>query len=466
MRDARRTTLGAIGNALRELRINRDLSVPPYVEGSFQKDMLRADDDVRPIGKRRASDRLTQSAADIPQPLVKRAASPALDQHSAQSLPSSRSESHGDLTTIPSWPVPGSPLADPLISASAVNPSVLFVKPYTHHRRVPSHQLNPYEGVYGLDGLRAQLTNYVLPVLEGDELLADNGAYHMFWSYTPYGSGVFTLIDNFCRFHSINMLHVSTRAPRNNDNICSNVAYEDGQYRDIMFQAIAMAPCILLIDRIDPHFSIEYVCRGIQLVNTWDAIVEQSDGSIPKVWTVISSSASLASLYRFTINPFKRFHGWETGREPLSASECVNLMMQTTAAQITSANIQADDRPNPPAVETEEAQRAYREELQRSAFMRILGQQRSIVEPIGRALHSHVLLCTPEDAPTPYCVEPHWLHTAVVAAFRRASERYRSQRRSSPTTPTRSILLPTREDLLDAIHHIPTPLVEEFARNG
>ena len=458
--------LVGVSTLLRGMRIASP-SAPPYVAGSFQDEIMMSEN-IHKQAKRRQDERLTQSANDLRQ--AKRHSSPA---ESSRSLPPSRSESRTDLTASVIC-APTSPVSLYESSSGGSNgsasPNGLVVTPHIHYRTQPSHRLNPHTEVYGLDGLRLQLENYVLTVLEGgDELLPDHASQHIFWSFTPYGSGVFTLVDNFCRYHSINLLHVSTRAPRNNVNFCLEVPYEDGRYQAIMAQALSMAPCILFIDRIDPHFSTEYETRGLQLIDNWDSITESSSsagGAVPRVWTVISASDSLADLYhKWPINPFSRLSRWETIRAPLDAKECVGIVMQTIAAKIVSSNIQADDRPAPVGENApEEALHTFRVQTENSVFLRLLHAQRKVAEPVAKAFHSHVLLCTPPSAPIPFSVEPWWLHTAVVDAFRLAAERFRTLRRASPhgTQLDRKMLLPTKEDLIQGLKRLPTPFVREF----
>ncbi len=305
--------------------------------------------------------------------------------------------------------------------------------------KASSARRDPYRELFGLGELTRLFRHMVLAELEpgqtrvcADELTNNT---HMLYHQSREGSGTRTLVDNLCRVHRLNLLRVYTRATRNIDGVALSIRYQTGGYARILERALELAPCVVLLDRLDTHFESMYGTTGHELMMAWDELLEsRRSESVPQVWFVFSSCLSLDQSLRFVENPFLRLRNCASVSSPIKDVEAWQIMTQVYGESALAAGvILADDRPTYPseAQLASEARAAHLEAYARalcaSEYQRQVERRAPHLKRVAFALHRATQQSTPDDQPV-HSPLPCWFHTVVATAFS-----HRADRRTDPS---------------------------------
>lgn len=218
--------------------------------------------------------------------------------------------------------------------------------------RGPVPRLDPDTQVFGCEALKTRLKRCINIVTAPESLRAPVMIQepHVLWHTSPFGSGTRTFVESFCAKNRINLMVAYTHNPRNPHDFVLELPFVKGQYASMVEEAIRISPCILFMDRLDPHFEINYESAGHELVGTWDAYEERCNQvgvPVPPVWILISTAYSLGSTTnRACINPLPRLHQYETCSEGLGVRECATILCDNYMHRACKASIFSYDVPS------------------------------------------------------------------------------------------------------------------------
>ena len=305
-------------------------------------------------------------------------------------------------------------------------------------------RLDPDTQVFGCDELRRRLKRCFATFMAPEDVRAPVTIHdpHIFWHTSLYGSGTRTMVESLCAKNLINLIVASTQAGRNSNDLCIALPFAQGQYARMVEDAIRIAPCVLFIDRLDPHFEINYEEAGHELIGAWDAYEERCNRSntpVPFVWIVISTAYSLShTMGHSAVNPMPRLYQHETMSEALGVNECTEILCNSYMFRACKAQIVLYDYPS--ATSTVE-----------SEYLRmrnnIVPLMRHIAQGMHQAAFQHKFL-----------MKGIWLFTLIKAAFEAAAIRV-SCDETTPSQP-RGLTqlqryLPTREEICKAVRCLP-----------
>lgn len=310
-------------------------------------------------------------------------------------------------------------------------------------------RLDPDTQVFGCDELRRRLKRCFASASASAETRAPFTVQepHILWHTSPFGSGARTMVESLCAKYRMNLIVASTQSGRNVSDLCVYVPFTKGQYAAMVDDAIRASPCVLFIDRIDPHFEVNYEETGHELIGSWDAYEQrclQAEAQVAQVWIVISTAHSLAStMQRSAITPLPRMHQHESTSEALGVRDCVEILCNTYMLRAHRARIVSYDCPSDADQSDDD-----------SEYVQLRRSVEPLMARIAQAMHRAAI-----DAG--FSVRPLWLATVVKTAYEYAAIRVSCDDvLSAPPSadPSNGLLrryLPSTEEVARAVRCLP-----------
>ena len=243
----------------------------------------------------------------------------------------------------------------------------------------------------------------------------------------PEGCGLRTMVVNWCRERRVNLLYFGQPAYPSR--------YDYGTYAKLVQRARAMEPCVVLIDRLDQHWSpAEYASRGAELDAYWRHCGYDRRSPYEPLWFVVSHSGPIAEAFAATLD------GCWAAAAALEAGECALILRRAYADCLLVVGI-ADDRPALPDGEyaTEADYVRVEQKIAESAFHRALAAKEDLFRQLGELVYQSTFNKAGFVHPQKLY---SYMQDALATAWRRHS-------RSGAAT-TAEALLPTDEEIREA----------------
>lgn len=313
--------------------------------------------------------------------------------------------------------------------------------------------IDPDAMIYGCSALRCKLKsmmlNAAMPANQRGAPFPDDR--RLMWHASHYGSGTRMLAETLCKKYRTNLVVAFTQAPRNTAGVCTDVPYREGVYSELLRLAISLAPCVLFIDRIDPHFECQYEKTGHELLGAWETYVEACKyhaRPVAEVSILISMTNRVVDCLNYClVIPYARLRTCETVFEGLSVSECAEILCNTYMHRAcVNRLIPYDPQPRSGAGEDSSLMPTVT-----STYDNVRQGIAPTAQALGARLHRAAF-----DAKCG--VQIKWLSDTITCAFFRASSRAESMG-LTPTDENLREFLPTKEDLEASL----MPLLNELA---
>lgn len=281
---------------------------------------------------------------------------------------------------------------------------------YPRTEEIP--RLSTYNEIFGMSAIAAMFRdNIVLPRQSPSFFTYQSmRPSHFMCATGVHGIGIRTFVCNFAREQNINCIVL---AP-----LCSTADFVEGTYRALVQLAWNLRPCIVLLDRLEEHWTTAgFPSSGLELFGAWQMLCAKEN--IPDIWFVISTlpEYSIAKKHPDLLVHYIRHCTAST--VGLAPEEMVIVMRAAFATWIRVIGV-IDDRPalpapHLPAPSTQDSRRLS-EELANSHFHRILERYNELISQfVQRVVKSQNAL------------SGHQIHNFVSYMFQAAYRRFQTQ---------------------------------------
>ncbi len=244
------------------------------------------------------------------------------------------------------------------------------------------------------------------------------------YAFAPEGYGLRTLFVNLCRERRINMLYFG-------QPLCPS-RYDPGTYAKLVQRAKALEPCVVLIDRLDNHWSHDgYPARGAELFAYWSHAEYDQQTPPARLWFVITGREPIQK--QSTEFQARIGHEGFACVEFIDEENCAHILRRAYADCLLAAGVQ-DDRP--PLLEGYESSSSIpdrQRRLEESVFQRALEEKKPYLKTVATRLFAARQRFSGDF------VLPSSLHDLMHAALQLACRR-------SPIS-----ILPTEDDIENAL---------------
>jgi hypothetical protein len=235
----------------------------------------------------------------------------------------------------------------------------------------------------------------------------------IFYMFAPSGYGLRTLVVNYCRENRLNLIYMGNQIGQ----------YTPGTYAKLVQKALAMQPCVVLVDRLGEHWSHEkFGSVGSELFAYWNFAGLHVAEPPVKVWFVLTGHQPLPLQDPGFVQMIGEGYALV---DNISVENCVQIIRTAYSDCLRFAGFQ-DDRPDlPTRYDTDSMLKEKQRRLENSQFHLKLNERLDYFEHISQRIHGGV--CRMKGG----YVLPSNLHLFVVRAFESSCKRVTAARFSN-----------------------------------
>jgi hypothetical protein len=323
---------------------------------------------------------------------------------------------------------------------------VLRYYPHDQRPQYDTEVLNSEQEIFGMEDLRLLLRDNILiprmapAYFQGAQMQPG----HFMRVMAPPGAGLRSFCISWGRENHINVITLA--------QLIGQQTYRTGTYLELLQHAMRVQPCLVLLDRLEDHWSQElFQHAGAELIAAWQQLCEHLHPQVPAIYFVLSTQQALSAMHPQLLEYWIKQHHC-TGNL-LKPNEIHVILRRAFTMWLCTIGMQ-DDRVRQPT-NLQQAQ----QQLAQSSIEQQLERYRGMTEKVAAAMGRQARLITPA-----------LLHNFVGWMFQSATKRFFAKpeqvQRFSSMTPQQAaqypeylqLRLPGPADYEEAVSKLPLKL--------